>query len=224
MKQLVIGAGEVGTAIAAVLGDAQLRDMDDVELERVDVLHVCFPWTPAFEDAVIAYRARYDADLVVIHSTVPVGTSRRVDAVHSPVTGRHPDLEVSLRTFTKFFGGDQSGVAASIFSRRGVATRCVSDQETTEAGKLWQTLQFGWLVALQKEGYRFFAENGADPEVAYRAMNEAYSAGYEALGEPFRLPIMADVPGQIGGHCVIQNTDLTPAPLAALLQAANATW
>ena len=99
----------------------------------------------------------------------------------------------------------------------GVRTCSVPDQETTEAGKLWQTLQFGWLVALQKEAYAFMQRTGADPDIAYRLMNEAYGAGYGALGEPFRLPVMADMPGPIGGHCVISNARLTDSPIADML-------
>lgn len=220
--QIVIGAGEVGRAISDVL---RIRAYD---LEGpggpADVLHVCFPWSPAFAADVDRYRCETGASLVIVHSTVPVGTCRALDAVHSPVTGRHPDLAESVRTFVKFFGGRQAPEAAALFDAVGVRTEVVPDPETTEAGKLWQTLQFGMLVALQKEGYRWMRGLGADPEVAYAHMNRAYSEGYAALGEPFRLLVLREMPGPIGGHCVIPNARLTDDPIARLLTALDGSW
>ena len=226
MRQLVVGAGEVGSAIAAVLTGAyevSIRDMVG-ETPRADVLHVCFPWSDDFERAVRLYQTASGTDLIIIHSTVPVGTSRRVGAIHSPVTGRHPDLVPSLRTFTKWFGGGQAAQAAAVFAACGVSTETVPDPETTEAGKLWQTLQYGWLIALQKEAYRYCFLEGADPEVAYGRMNETYNAGYAALGEPFRLPVLADMPGPIGGHCVIPNAVMTASRLGEMLLELDAGW
>jgi len=223
-SHLVIGAGEVGRAIAEVLG-CPTRDIgDDPTLGWVDVIHVCFPYSDGFEEAVRGYQARYQPDLTVIHSTVPVGTSRRLGAVHSPVTGKHPRLAPSVRTFVKWFGGEQAGEAAAHFAAVGVPTRTTPWPETTEAGKLWQTLQFGLLVAIEKECVAFCEAVGADPDIAYAEFNRTYSEGYAAMGEPFRLPVLAHVPGPIGGHCVIPNAHLTPAPLADMLIDLDRAW
>lgn len=223
MRHVVIGAGQVGRAIAEVLGDADLRDIDGHD-GLADVLHVCFPWSDAFDAAVLDYQVRYAPGLTIIHSTVPVGTSRRLGAVHSPVTGRHPDLAEGVRTFVKFFGGDQADEAAAIFAARGVRTEVVPDAETTEAGKLWATLQHGWMVALEKEAHRFAKAHGADPDIAYRRFNEVYNEGYAALGEPYRLPILRHMPGPIGGHCVIANARMTPTRIARVLLQLDGAW
>lgn len=227
MTQLVVGAGEVGRAIAAVLRDRHevaIRDLEPITVPSVDVMHVCFPWSAGFEAAVRGYVDEHGPRLVVIHSTVPVGTSRRLGAVHSPVTGRHPNLEPSVRAFTKFFGGERAEDAARLFLACGVPVRVVADPETTEAGKLWQTLQHGWLVAIQKEAYRFMRDAGADPDVAYREMNRAYNAGYAAIGEPWVLPVLRDMPGPIGGHCVVPNARITGSDLADALVELNEGW
>lgn len=224
MTDVVIGAGEVGRAVAEVLGDdVLLRDVEG-EVVLADVIHVAFPWSPAFEDAVTEYQGLYGPSLTVIHSTVPVGTSRRLGAVHSPVTGRHPDLAPSIRTFVKFFGGPDAEQAADLFRARSVTCETVRDQETTEAGKLLATLQYGWTIALEKEARQFALSVGADPDVAYRRFNEAYNAGYAALGEPYRLPILRHMPGPIGGHCVISNARLTPTRLARVLLELDEGW
>lgn len=226
-RHVVVGAGEVGTALAEVLRDAhevRLRDLAPVDVDDVDVLHIAFPYGPAFHSAVRRYQEQYAPDLTVIHSTVPAGTSRQLNAVHSPVTGKHPNLAPSIRTFVKFFGGERADEAAAGFAACGVTVECVPDQETTEAGKLLATLQYGWMVAIQKEAYAFAQRVGADPDIAYRRFNEAYNAGYAAMGEPYHLPILRDMPGPIGGHCVIPNAKLTPSRLARRLLRWNARW
>lgn len=222
MRHVVIGAGQVGRAIAEVLG-CEAVDIDG-HAGTADVIHVCFPYTDDFAAAVLDYQATYQPSFTVIHSTVPVGTSRRLGAVHSPVTGKHPDLAVSVRTFVKFFGGERAEEAAAPFAAVGVRTECYPDAETTETGKLWATLQYGWLIAIEKEMRRFSENHGADPDIAYRRFNEVYNEGYAALGLPHRLPILQHMPGRIGGHCVIPNARFTPAYIARLLVRMDASW
>src|SRR5689334_1539635 len=187
MRHVVIGAGQVGRAVAEVLGDATLRDIGD-PVVPADVLHLCFPYTPEFIPQAWDYIASYKPTLTIVHSTVPVGTSSKLGAVHSPVTGKHPHLAESIRAFVKLFGGPQADQAAAIFSAVGVWTECYPDAETTEAGKLWATLQYGWLIALEKECWRFALNHNVDPDVVYRRFNEVYNEGYEALGLSHRLP------------------------------------
>jgi hypothetical protein len=219
----VLGAGQVGKAIYEVLRDNFDTILHDVGAtpELVDVIHICFPWSsPAFINDVKKAQRTYRPALTIIHSTVPVGTSRILKAVHSPVTGKHPNLAESIYVFTKFFGGVRASEAATIFGICGVRTEIAPSSEATEAGKLWQTLQYGWLIALQKEAYSEFEH----PEFVYDRMNAAYNEGYAALGEPYRLPIMQNVAGKIGGHCVIPNTELTDSPLADWLAELNTGW
>jgi 3-hydroxyisobutyrate dehydrogenase-like beta-hydroxyacid dehydrogenase len=223
MKHVVMGAGQIGTAIAEVLGDATLHDIGATP-EPCDVLHICFGWSPDFERYVRRYVGDYTPELVIIHSTVPVGTSRRLGAVHSPVTGKHPHLAESIRTFLKWFGGSDAAFAAQVFEAVGVDVAVVPDPETTEAGKLWQTLQFGLLVAMEKECRRFCEAVGANPTIAYEAFNRTYSMGYEDMGEPYTLPVLRHMDGPIGGHCVIPNARMTDTPLARTLVELNETW
>lgn len=223
MRHVVIGAGQVGRAVAEVLGDATLRDIGD-PVVGADVLHICFPYTDEFIPQAWDYIAAYKPGLVIVHSTVAVGTCSRLGAVHSPVTGKHPHLADSIRAFVKVFGGPDAERASAIFSALGVRTECYPDAETTETGKLWATLQYGWMIALEKECRRFAKSHDADPDVVYRRFNEIYNEGYEALGLPYRLPIIDDVPGPIGGHCVIPNARITPAYLARLLVRMNGAW
>ena len=112
-RHYVAGNGEVGSAIAETLSGEY-----DVEVfgkagtsGTCDVLHVCFPHSDTFEAQVEDAALRYAPNLTIIHSTVPVGTTdslaTTLRVVHSPVRGVHPHLVEGVRTFVKYFAGNE---------------------------------------------------------------------------------------------------------------------
>ncbi len=207
MRQLVIGCGEVGSAVAALLGADSCDLGKPAPCDKYDVVHICFPYSERFCEAVASYRQQFSPSLVVIHSTVPVGTSRKCDAVHSPVRGKHPHLLESLRVFVKYFGGELAEEAAALFPQCKV--HCVSQQETTEMLKLWDTTIYGVNIALEKTIYEACQQMGVDFDVVYRHAGETYNAGYAAMGNPeFCKYVLKHFDGPIGGHCVTNNAKL----------------
>lgn len=220
MRHLVLGAGQVGTAVADVLtdvGEVALRDVEPTD-DRADVLHVCIPWSSGFADAVKDAVTRHRAELVVVHSTVPIGTCDPHGWVHSPVRGRHPNLAPSLRTFTKHFGGSRAAEAADMWapiSKTAVHPRAVE----TEAGKLWELVQYGLQVRVCQAIHEWCMARGLDPDVVYRQFAEEYNAGYATLGyRRFVRPVLDYVPGPIGGHCVARNAPMIDHPIAEVVQ------
>ncbi len=210
MKHLVIGNGEVGSAIASVFGGAVHDPSQGMEQSSVcEVMHVCIPYSDNFERIVTDYKERFKPSITVIHSTVPVGTSKRLDAVHSPIRGVHPHLEKGIRTFIKYLGGEQAEEAAQYFEEKGVKTHVVEDSNTTEAGKLWSTTQYGVFIAMTKEIKKWCDENNVDFETVYTHFNKTYNDGYKELGmEHVMRPVLKYVEGKIGGHCIVPNTKL----------------
>ena len=206
-----MGAGEVGTAVHAVLSRAHpttLRDVDPVEAEA-DVLDVCIPWSSEFVESVAAYAIEHRARMVVVHSTVPVGTCDRQGWVHSPIRGRHPHLEEGVATFVKHFGGLGAEEAALDWKACEVTTAVHPRAAETEAGKLWELAQFGLQVRVQKAIRAWCTERGLDPDVVYGSFAHTYNSGYEALGAThFVRPVLKHVPGDIGGHCVVPMSHL----------------
>lgn len=212
-----MGAGEVGSAIHAVLTGSHLRDIEP-HTGFADTLHICFPWSDRFEQSVESYATFHRADLVVVHSTVPVGTCDPHGWVHSPVRGRHPHLEPALRAFTKHFGGERASEAAAAFELEGVTTALHPRAAETEAGKLWELVQYGIQIQVEKQIHDWCQGQGLDFDVVYRHMAETYNAGWHHLGHPeFVRPVLEHIPGPIGGHCVTQNAALIDHPLAEIV-------
>ena len=219
MKQLVIGLGEVGSAIQNIL-ECDGYDVNGglPSVEHYDTLHICFPYSDGFVGYVKAYIQEFGATQVIVHSSVPVGTCDKENWVHSPVRGVHPNLEQGIRTFVKYFGGDRAHEAAEIFRAQGIICTAVNKASSTEALKLWDTTQYGLMIMIQKEIHRWCEEHKVPFDLVYTDANHTYSIGYEALNRPEVVrPYLKHIPGPIGGHCVIPNAHLLSSPLTDLL-------
>lgn len=222
-NHLILGMGQIGTALHKVLRptysaygyDRKFHDDDEVK-NVFDVLHVTFPYSDKFVEEVKRYQKIFGKGraLTIIHSTVPVGTTEKIDnAVHSPVRGIHPQLEEGIRGFSKFFGGPRAEEAADLFRALGIFSKTTRDARNTEALKLWDTTQYGVNIALEKIIYEYCEERGLDFDFVYRQANESYNWGYEKMGHPeYKKYVLKHVPGKVGGHCVIQNLPLLNVP------------
>jgi UDP-N-acetyl-D-mannosaminuronate dehydrogenase len=202
VKQCVIGKGEIGKGIAEVL-KCPAFDKEGPD-GTYDVIHICYPYSVDFEANTRAYAK--GTDLVIVHSTVPVGTCDKHGWVHSPVRGRHPHLAESIRQFVKFFGGERSIEASDLFPCESV---CTPEARNTEAMKLWDTTIYGVNIILEKEIHAYCKEQDLDFNIVYTLANETYNEGYEKLNEPqFKKYILSHQDGEIGGHCVNPNVKL----------------
>lgn len=211
MTHLIVGYGEVGKAIHKVLGKADWLDLDkgNARDQGYDVLHISIPYSKHFQQNVKELKNRYNPKLVIVHSTVPIGTCKKLGAVHSPIRGVHPNLAKGIKTFVKFFGGAQAKEASLIFKKLGIKTHCTPNSNNTEAMKLWDTSQYGAMILLNKEIYNFCKQYQLDFNVVYTEANKTYNEGYTKLGRKEVVrPYLKYIPGKIGGHCVIQNSHL----------------
>ncbi len=225
-KTLVVGLGEVGGALAAVLdrNETVLRlDVQPVEInDRIEIMHVCIPFQVRadFEAATVAYIKRFTPALTIINSTVLPGTTRSIAQktgaamAYSPVRGKHVRMEEDLLRYRKFVAAidsDSALRAASGFQACGMKTQIVNKVETLEVAKLAETTYFGVCIAYAQELNRYCERVGGNYEEAIGFFEEV---GF--------LPPQPYFPGFIGGHCVIPNIkillDLAPsAMLEAIL-------
>ncbi len=213
-KQLVIGAGEIGTSVYNVLNphyNISIRDKEDDIDSKYDILHICYPPIDNFIEVTKEYIKQYDPSLVIVHSTVSPGTTRKIGdlAVHSPVRGVHPHLEEGIETFVKYFGGKKSKEAAKIFSDIDIKTKSFNKPETTELLKILSTTYYAWNVVFQKEVKRICDEHDLDFDDVYTTPNKDYNEGYKKLDmEHVTRPVLKHMPGPIGGHCLLPNCEL----------------
>lgn len=218
-KSLIIGMGQVGSSLWEVLKDYKpdtwsLPDYEKgmIGIEPIgpyDIMHVCFPYSTEFVIEVQKYQEKYKPKFTVIHSTVPVGISRSLNAIHSPIIGIHPHLEKSIKTFTKFLGGEQASEVADYFRRAGCKVYLFDKQETTELAKLSQTTFYSMTIEYTKMLKRLCDEQDLSFTEVYTTFVSDYNRGYEELGLPeIKIPNLVPIMKKQGGHCTIPNCDL----------------
>lgn len=228
---LIIGNGEMGSALANVLSEVYepvfVKDVEDLKLDKVKWMHVCYPYNKDFVKITQDYINKYKPTYTIIHSTVVVGTTRKIgeNVWHSPMRGLHPDLESGIKTFTKYIGGKFNSEVNNYFADAGIKFVHVDDPETTELGKLLDTTYYGWIIAFCKEAEKICKEYKADFSVAYTHMNQSYNEGYTKLSKPhFVRPLLVPMRGPIGGHCVIPNCHLFKSKISEILLKLNKGW
>jgi len=196
-----------------------IRDAKDVNLKikKFDVLHICFPYSKNFINFSKEYIKKYQPNLIINHSSVPIGTTIKLNrnAVHSPIRGVHPNLDKGIKTFVKYFGGNQAEIASKIFKKIGIKTHVVTKSQWTEAGKLWDTTQYGYFILLNKNIYQWCKKYKIPFDLIYSHFNQTYNEGYVKLGRKEVVrPYLKFIPGKIGGHCVISNCHILKSDIA----------
>lgn len=224
----ILGFGEVGKAIALFYDKPLIKDLKRNDgLKGVDVLHICLPWSKNFIKISQREIKENGPKLTIIHSTVPVGTTKKIivglpqscrGVVHSPVRGIHPQLFKGIKTFVKYIGADDKKAgnnAEKHLKSLGIKTRLFSDSKTSEALKLWDTTQYAWFVVLNKEIKKWCDKKGIDFKAVYEDANKTYNEGYCKLGKPEVVrPYLKNMAGKIGGHCLIPNCEILDSEIS----------
>lgn len=215
MKTLIIGAGQVGTALRYVLEnyhEVYIKDLGDYPLKNVEVMHVCYPDHKDFDKTTKEYIKQYKPRLTIINSSVAVGTTSKCgkDVVYSPVRGRHPALAQEMTVFPKFSGcrnADKAIEATDYFNNSGWREAyAVESPEALEYLKLMSNVHMGLEIAWRQEVQRMMKRFDIDDE-DYAQWEQTYSQGYRNLGQ-FHLMRSIMNPGPIGGHCIIPCTEI----------------
>lgn len=222
VKHLIIGNGEVGSAVFTCLNEytkssVGLRDVREPDVDvKADTLHICFPYSDSFDSDVSVYESQYEPELVVVHSTVPVGTCDPNGWVHSPVRGQHPFLVEGIRSSVKWFGSAAGDSAAEAARQWRTVSRVdvMPSAADAEAAKLWELVQYGVAIKVEKAMYEWCATAGVDFDFVYTRMAESYNDAMIGSGNArFVRPVIEHVPGPIGGHCVRDNSPMVGHPL-----------
>lgn len=218
----VVGIGEVGTAISNILASkfrVLKKDLnyDEIDGNKLDVLHICLPFNDKFVDLVVDQIRKSKPKLIIIHSTVGVGTTREISKsvsalmAHSPVMGVHPSLTDDIKRFTKIIGAvDSKSLKASVNHLKdcGLKVEVVGSSEESELGKLLDTTYYGWNIIFSKLVASLCKKLDLDFENVYTKFNQVYNQGYQDAKPNVVRPILKNMPGKIGGHCVVPNAQI----------------
>ncbi|MSU54409.1 MAG: hypothetical protein EXS48_01025 [Candidatus Staskawiczbacteria bacterium] len=211
----VLGYGEIGQAIAKFYKNPKIKDLKrDDGLLGVDVLHVCIPWSDKFVAIVKKEIAAIKPKLVIIHSTVAPGTTKKIggNVVHSPVRGVHPNLHEGIKTFVKYIGADQEKIGKAVqkhLESLSIKTKLITPAMATEMGKILDTTYYGVVIAWHGEMYEICKKFKLDFQQVVTDFNNTYNEGYTKLGKKhFVRPVL--YPPQFGKpkHCIVPNATI----------------
>lgn len=227
---VVLGLGEVGKALARVLAkgpyevygkdvsftvkvrsDGKMMKIKPPKAVNAYALHVAIPWSEKFVQHVLDAKWLYRPKITIIHSTVPIGTTERIkDAVHSPVNGRHDNMEEALIRYPKWFSGppDLARQASEIFEKIGVSCLVKENTRLTEALKLICLNYYGVLISFAGYVDDILRSLGEDYR-EFVSWNAVYNDWMIKQGKhDFIRPTLRPPQGTIGGHCVISGVKM----------------
>ncbi|AJA91930.1 hypothetical protein A7X95_05755 [Candidatus Nitrosopelagicus brevis] len=242
-KDIVAGLGEIGLPILKILSkkenivgyDLNEKLMNKNKFQKLSelptsFLHVAIPVTIKFDSSLIQLNKKFKPDCIVIHSTIPPGTTERLQRkINSPIIfsatrGVHKRMLKDLKHYTKFFAISNSAPkkqwAIKTFSKKmknsGIRTKQMTKPETLELAKiLCDTSYLGWLINYSQIT-NVIAKNF---DVNYDEMWTFSDEIHKRLGNRPKM-----YPGYIGGHCVIPNLELINNQTLNLIKEMNTSY
>lgn len=244
---VIIGMGEIGKGLYQVIfnsgelvygldlnkqGGLEVVDMNDsgdigkysVPLEeiakRVRLLHICIPGNiDNFVPVVSAYIEVYKPRVTVVHSTVPVGTTERLNQMgvvaHSPVRGKHPNMADGLLNYVKYIGMPEDisvkdwELLLTTFHTYGIKVRTMSSPKATELAKILSTTRYGVNLLFADMQNELIEKYGLNYFDVVTEWEHTYNEGLQQVGlQKYRRPILKPPNGYIGGHCVYENATM----------------
>jgi hypothetical protein len=228
----ILGYGEIGKSIARFYQSKKRfnllvkdRKIDEFSEQKLDILNIAIPYfgERQFIDVVASVIKKNKPKLVIIHSTVVPGTTKKLirktkaKIVHSPVRGVHPKLYEGIKTFIKFIGAGNTKtgqLAKKHFQSIGIKNvKILIPAAATELNKLIDTTYYAHCIVFTEYVDEIFRKYKI-PFEAFQEFNLSYNEGYKKLGKtnvvrPTLLPTRKfDVPGKITGHCQIPNAQI----------------
>ncbi|MBT0158832.1 GDP-mannose dehydrogenase [Candidatus Bathyarchaeota archaeon A05DMB-2] len=222
--------GEIGATLFALLKEQKESfvvyglDVDELKMRAVGqeesklpsevaTMHVCLPCKTqsTFTDLVYGYVQRFKPKLVIINSTVPPGTTMKIQercrclVAHSPVRGVHrtPEhMKWEMKRWTKYIGGttkESANAACRHFEKMNLKVKKLNSCKETELAKLFETTYRAWMIACFQEMHRISRECKADFDDVVDFLEDTHRVRLDR-------PVM--FPGVIGGHCLVPNTEL----------------
>ena len=216
----ILGYGEIGQAIAKFYKKPSIKDLDRNDgLKGIKILHICIPYDKNFVKTISKEIKKIKPKLVIIHSTVAPGTTKKIIEetknkmiIHSPIRGIHPHLYQGIKTFVKYIGAENKKageMAKKHLNSLGIKTEAFYPAKTTELGKLFDTTYYALCVAWHGEMKEICDKEKVNFEKVATDFNKTYNEGYKKLKMNHVVrPVLKPPEKFIGGHCLIPNTEI----------------
>jgi UDP-2-acetamido-3-amino-2,3-dideoxy-glucuronate N-acetyltransferase len=223
MKSSVIGLGEVGGALFKILKekyDIQWFEKTSAPNYKAEIMHVCIPWSDKFIDTVVRYSDVQRPDIIVIHSSVEVGTteklSKLVDAkcFHSPIRGQHPKMEGGILNYVKYIGTDIEDAelcdkVCNYFAVCGISVKLIYGTKATELAKLLELSRYGTYIAFAKEQEQICKDFGVKYDVVVTDYENTRSDGLKRINQDHLIqPQLYPFENFVGGHCTVEDMEI----------------
>jgi UDP-N-acetyl-D-mannosaminuronate dehydrogenase len=232
MKVLLIGKGQVGSALASIIAkhhnltayDKEAATADDTG--PYDIMHICIPWHQNFAETVANYINKFHPNLTLIESTVKPETTKHIYEesqaliCHSPVRGLHSNLLWGLQIYTKFIGPTttKAGLLAERYYKTlKMKTHLASSSTETECAKLLNLSYYANQIAFFQEVER----KAKQYNLNYNDVTAFFDTTTKESGGTAPRPIFKS--GYIGGTCVMPGLRLmfNPSDLWKWIEKSN---
>lgn len=228
MEAVMMGYGEIGKGVSIALsGPHQIMISDPPQgysfVSKVDVLLVAIPWTDDFILSVRNMQDLVQPKATIIFSTVPIGTCRKLGALHFPIEAKHPfilrDIQLNHKHYIGLSGDVNADTTAIQFLQQaGLKFLSLGKTEHTEFLKLRSTTLYGLNIAFGKYSKTIADEIDLDYSIV-KEYDTAHNELTEERGTPEHKRYLIDAPDEEGikGHCVLENCVILreqfPSPL-----------
>lgn len=222
-KDVVAGLGEIGGPILQLISKETNVEGYDINPKlfnkkypslKTRFLHICIPFNKKFEKNVISLNKKFHPQGIVIHSTISLGTTKKLQSklsipvIYSATRGVHKRMLYDLKRYTKFFAVETnapnekwaSTQYTKLMKKCGVKTKKMTTSMTLELAKIIvDTSYYGWLINYAQLSYMIAIKHGINYDEMWSFADEIH----KYLGNRPKM-----FPGFIGGHCIIQNLPL----------------
>jgi len=223
MKGVIVGNGEIGSALHKILSAKYDTDTFDPKIDKdlpqgkFEIMHICFPYSKDFVRYAQYYINTFSPKYTVVHSSVLVGTCVKLKGsivLHSPVRGVHPDLEKGILTYTKYISCEVTDTncidkISEYFQEAGVTVRFLYQTKATELMKLLALCRYGVNIAFAKEQKEICDKFGVKYETVVNDFESSRTEALHRLGQGhLSQPILYPFDKFIGGHCTVEDMEL----------------
>ena len=219
-KCILIGYGQIGKAVYGVFSKYHNILIHDPFISKkyvvkkgikADILLVTIPYTDNFITQIKKYQKQFrNIKSTIIFATVAIGTCKKLNATHSPIEGKHPNLIKSLRIGKRWIGGATEKTLKFFidakYKRKDISL--FPEASWTEFLKLRSTSLYGLNIEFAR-----YSKIVADKlKISFNAIQE-FDKDYNTLYKKLKMPqfsryILTSPKGNTGGHCIVPNAKI----------------